>query len=73
MLRNVGSLDRTLRVFVGLALIAAAWFGWVGAWGWIGALPLITGLAGTCPAYLPFAFSTCPAKAGASGNKGEGS
>lgn len=59
---NVGTLDRVVRIIVGLALIAAAWLGSVGAWGWIGLLPLLTGLIGSCPAYLPFGFSTCSAK-----------
>jgi hypothetical protein len=63
MLKNVGSLDRVLRVLVGLALIAAAWLGAIGSWGWLGLVPLATGLIGTCPAYLPFGLSTCrPAK-----------
>lgn len=59
---NVGTIDRFARVIVGLALIAAAWFGSIGAWGWIGVLPLSTGLIGSCPAYLPFGFNTCSAK-----------
>ncbi|KQV60179.1 hypothetical protein ASC95_01505 [Pelomonas sp. Root1217] len=59
---NVGTLDRFMRVLVGLALIAAVWFGSIGAWGWIGLLPLFTGLIGSCPAYLPFGFSTCSIK-----------
>lgn len=59
---NVGTLDRFMRVLVGVALIAAVWFGSIGAWGWVGLLPLFTGLIGSCPAYLPFGFSTCSAK-----------
>ncbi|MDR7270237.1 hypothetical protein J2X20_002895 [Pelomonas saccharophila] len=59
---NVGTLDRFARVIIGLALIAAAWFGSIGAWGWIGLLPLFTGLIGSCPAYLPFGFNTCSMK-----------
>jgi hypothetical protein len=47
---NVGGLDRVLRVAVGLLLIIAALAGWIGAWGWIGVLPLATGLLRTCPA-----------------------
>ena len=59
---NVGPFDRILRIIIGLALIAATWLGSIGAWGWIGLLPLVTGLIGSCPAYLPFGFSTCAPK-----------
>jgi hypothetical protein len=59
MTRNMGNVDRGLRTALGLALIAATVFGYVGAWGWIGVVPLATAFFGTCPAYLPFGFSTC--------------
>ena len=51
MNHNVGGIDRILRIVVGLVLIALAATGTVGWWGWIGVVPLLTGLAGTCPAY----------------------
>jgi hypothetical protein len=59
MQANVGGLDRIARITAGVALIALAATGQVGAWGWIGAVPLLTGLSGWCPAYLPFGLSTC--------------
>ena len=59
---NEGGLDRVVRVVVGLVLMGMAATGKVGAWGWIGVVPLITGLAGFCPAYKLFGFSTCPLK-----------
>ncbi|MDE1943628.1 MAG: DUF2892 domain-containing protein [Betaproteobacteria bacterium] len=59
---NEGGLDRVVRVVVGLVLIAMAATGKVGAWGWIGVVPLLTGLVGFCPAYRLFGFSTCPLK-----------
>lgn len=59
---NVGPWDRFVRVVVGLTLIAAAWLGSIGVWGWVGLVPLLTGLIGSCPAYLPFSFSTCSVK-----------
>lgn len=58
MLQNVGSADRLARVLVGLALVAAAAFGVIGGWGWLGLLPLVTGAIGTCPAYLSLGLST---------------
>jgi Protein of unknown function (DUF2892) len=60
---NEGRIDRALRVLVGLALIGLAATGTVGAWAWIGAVPLATGLIGWCPAYTMLGISTCPAKA----------
>ena len=59
MKTNEGNVDRALRVFAGLVLIALAVTGTVGAWGWIGVVPLATGLIGWCPAYLPFGIKTC--------------
>ena len=59
MTTNVGTVDRALRVIVGLALLGLAVFGghW---WGWIGAVPLVTAAVGFCPAYRLIGLSTCP-------------
>lgn len=62
MTKNVGGIDRTLRIVVGLALIAAAATGTVGLWGYIGLVPLATGLMGWCPPYAMFGFNTCSVK-----------
>ena len=62
MTKNVGGIDRTLRIVVGLALIAAAATGTVGLWGYIGLVPLATGLMGWCPPYAMFGFNTCSMK-----------
>ncbi len=62
MNRNVGGIDRNLRIVLGLVLIAPAAPGHVAWWGWIGVVPLLTGLAGTCPAYKLLGMSTCPMK-----------
>ncbi len=62
MLQNVGTVDRVIRVVAGLALMAGSLLGYIGAWGWIGVVPLATGLFRFCPAYLPFGLSTCAAK-----------
>jgi hypothetical protein len=59
---NVGGLDRAARVALGLALLAMTLTGTIGAWGWIGAVPLATGALGTCPLYSMLGFSTCPMK-----------
>jgi hypothetical protein len=57
---NVGTADRTIRIVVGLALIALAATGRIGWWGYIGLLPLATGLFRFCPAYQLFGVRTCP-------------
>lgn len=62
MTRNLGGIDRAARVVIGAALILLALTGTIGAWGWIGVLPLATGLFSVCPAYLPFGISTCKVK-----------
>jgi hypothetical protein len=59
---NEGTIDRVLRVAVGLVLIGLAAAGTVGVWGYIGVVPLLTGLVGICPAYAIFGISTCPMK-----------
>ena len=58
MAMNVGTTERLLRVGVGAALILAAGLGWVGLWGFIGLVPLLTGLAGSCPVYSIFRRGT---------------
>ncbi|KXW58674.1 YgaP family membrane protein [Ferrovum myxofaciens] len=60
--RNVGGMDRVLRIVVGLVLIGLAATHTVGVWGWIGVVPLLTGAIGWCPAYLPFGIKTCRTK-----------
>jgi hypothetical protein len=60
MPRNEGSLDRILRIVVGLVLIALVFVGPQTQWGWIGVVPLLTGIIGFCPAYAIFGIRTCP-------------
>ena len=62
MKRNVGTIDRSLRILAGLVLIALAATGTVGWWGWLGVIPLLTGLFRTCPAYSMLGVNTCPLK-----------
>ncbi|PWW46316.1 YgaP family membrane protein [Melaminivora alkalimesophila] len=59
---NVGGIDRILRIIVGVALIALAATGTIGWWGYIGVVPLVTGLFRFCPAYGILGVSTCPLK-----------
>ncbi len=65
MKTNEGTIDRALRVIAGLALVGLAATGTVGAWGWIGIVPIATGLIGWCPAYTMLGINTCPMKSDA--------
>jgi len=57
--RNEHMVERTLRVVVGIGLISLAFVGPQTPWGFVGILPLVTGLVGSCPAYTIFGISTC--------------
>lgn len=59
MKANVGTIDRVLRIVIGLVLIALALTGTIGVWGWIGVLPLATGVFRFCPAYPLLGINTC--------------
>jgi len=56
---NEGTLDRTLRIFLGIGLIALAVTGPETMWGWLGVIPLATGLIGWCPLYSVLGIRTC--------------
>ena len=58
---NVGTVDRTLRIGAGVVLIGLAAAGVVGAWGYIGVIPLATGLFRFCPLYSVLGLNSCPA------------
>ncbi len=56
---NVGGIDKIARISVGVLLIILAIMGIGSPWTWIGIVPLVTGLAGRCPAYSIFGINTC--------------
>lgn len=62
MKRNVGGIDRAIRIIVGLALIIAAATGAIGWWGWLGVLVLATGVFSFCGLYSLLGVNTCPRK-----------
>lgn len=55
---NMSSIDRGLRVIVGLVLVALVFVGPQTPWGWIGIIPLATALIGWCPAYTLLGIKT---------------
>jgi hypothetical protein len=62
MKTNEGGLDRILRIVAGLALLGLMATGSIGVWGWLGVVPLATGLIGWCPVYTLLGFNSCPMK-----------
>lgn len=58
---NEHPIERGARVLLGLGLITIAFVGPKTPWGFLGVVPLATGLLGSCPLYTLFGFSTCPA------------
>ena len=58
-MKNEGSIDRVIRIIVGLGLLSLTVVGPQTLWGLIGLIPLLTGLIGVCPAYMLFGFRTC--------------
>ena len=59
-MKNEGGLDRIIRIVVGLGLISLVCVGPMTPWGWIGVVPLATGILGICPAYMLLGINTCP-------------
>lgn len=58
MTPNIGTIDRTARIVIGLVLIALAISGIIGAWGYIGLVPLATAMVNFCPLYKMLGMST---------------
>jgi hypothetical protein len=63
LLPNTGTLDRVLRVVIGIGILSLVFVGPQSLWGLVGLVPLATGLAGSCPAYTLLGISTCPVNA----------
>ncbi|MFO1434212.1 MAG: DUF2892 domain-containing protein [Candidatus Competibacteraceae bacterium] len=62
MSANIGSIDKILRIAVGLILLSLVFVGPRTTWGWIGIVPLVTALINWCPLYSLLGFTTCPIK-----------
>ena len=62
MAANVGGIDKIVRIVAGAGLIGATVAGMLPVWGYIGIVPLATGLMGWCPAYSIFGVNTCATK-----------
>lgn len=56
---NLGGIDRAIRILAGAVLLALVFVGPQTPWGYLGLVPLLTGVIGFCPAYCPLGLSTC--------------
>lgn len=61
---NEGGLDRAIRIIAGAGILSLAFIGPQTPWAYLGAIPLLTGIVGFCPAYALFGVNTCPARRG---------
>ena len=59
---NTGTIDRALRVVGGILILSLAFVGPKTPWAYLGAIPLLTGLLGSCPVYTLLGLNTCPMK-----------
>ena len=61
MKRNIGNIERIVRIAAGLAILSLAFVGPQSPWAYLGVVPLLTGFVGWCPPYALFGISTCKA------------
>jgi hypothetical protein len=59
MKQNVHNIERIVRIVVGMTIVSLVFIGPQSSWGWLGLIPLATGIIGWCPPYALFGFSTC--------------
>ncbi|MDA8431775.1 MAG: DUF2892 domain-containing protein [Nitrospiraceae bacterium] len=59
MKKNIGGIERAIRIIAGLGILSLAFVGPHSAWGYLGVVPLLTGLTGWCPPYALLGISTC--------------
>ena len=57
-MKNEGSVDRIVRIVLGLAMLSLVFIGPQTVWGWIGVIPLMTGFLGICPLYRVLGLNT---------------
>lgn len=62
MTKNIGNIERIVRIAAGLVLMALAATGNLGVWTWFGVVPLATGILGWCPPYSLLGINTCKNK-----------
>jgi hypothetical protein len=61
MKANEGTVDRAVRIIGGVGILSLAFFGPQSPWGFVGLIPIFTGVVGICPLYSILGFNTCRA------------
>jgi hypothetical protein len=59
MQKNIGSIDRIIRIVAGIGILSLVFIGPETKWGYLGLVLIATGLIGWCPPYQLFGISTC--------------
>lgn len=59
MTKNIHNVERAVRIIIGLIAVSLVFIGPQSNWGWLGLVPLATGLTGWCPPYSMLGISTC--------------
>ena len=59
MKQNIHNIERVVRVVIGAAIVSLVFIGPQSPWGWLGLVPIATGLLGWCPPYAMLGISTC--------------
>ena len=59
MTKNIHNVERAVRIIIGLIIVSLVFIGPQSNWGWLGLIPLATGLTGWCPPYSMLGISTC--------------
>ena len=62
MSTNENNIDRAIRILFGAVLVSLVFFGPQSPWGWLGLIPIVTGLVGFCPLYRLVGIDTCRTK-----------
>lgn len=61
MKKNIGTIERVIRVVIGIGILTLAFVGVRSPWAYLGIIPLLTGIIGWCPPYALLGISTCRA------------
>ena len=58
MKKNIGNVERIVRVVLGIVVVSLAFVGPRSSWAFLGIIPIVTGLIGYCPPYALLGIDT---------------